>query len=49
MPEYIKRPKQLPPLWHFWNPRSGIVGGLIGGALVLGIIEGLMFYLNTLG
>jgi len=23
------------PGWHFWNPRSGAIGGLIFGALIV--------------
>ena len=34
-----------PPLYHFWNPCSGIIGGFIAGAIITVII--LLAYFFT--
>jgi hypothetical protein len=30
-----EEPKKI-PCWHFWNPRSGFTGGLIGSIILWG-------------
>ena len=37
------------PWWKFWNPGSGVIGGLIAGVLVGALLIGLALVLFDMG
>lgn len=32
------------PWWHFWNPMSGLAGGIVGGAVIAILVIVLLEY-----